>query len=92
MAKTKKKHKQPAQELDSSYLLKLVLYMIIGTQWLRFVQPDGSTIPIPLGLFIGIAFAMHDHFQIDRKIEYAVLLLTMLIGFYSQIGIFITLS
>jgi hypothetical protein len=34
---------------------------------------------------------MHDHFQIDRKIEYAVLLLAMLVGYVAGVGIFISL-
>lgn len=93
MAKNKSKLSQKsATELDSTYLLKLVLYLIVGAQWIRFVSPDGlRQIPIPIGLFIGFAFALHDHFQIDRKVEYAVLLVAMFVGFwYSQYGINIT--
>ena len=59
-------------ELDSVYLLKLALYLIIGAQWIRFQNGAGTTqIPIPVGLLIGILFALHDHFKIDRKIEFA---------------------
>jgi hypothetical protein len=93
MAKTKKKSsvaKQPA-ELDSTYVLKLVLYLILGSQWLWLEQSNGQRIPVPVGLIIGVAFAMHDHFQIDRKIEYAVLLIAMFIGFTANIGIFISI-
>lgn len=94
MAKTKTKRKsasKPAgQEMDSLFLLKLVLYMIIGSQWLRFTDGDGVTLlPLPLGLLIGLIFARHDHFQIDRKIEFAVLLVAMLVGFWTQVGIFV---
>ncbi len=77
-------------ELDSVYVLKLVMYLIIGTLWLRIGRADGSNIPIPIGLVIGFLFAAHDSFKIDRKIEYAVLLVAMLIGFWSQIGLMIT--
>ncbi len=92
MAKTKKRaSNKSSAELDSVYLLKLVLYLIIGSQWLRFVYASGSQIPVPIGLLVGIFFASHDHFQIDRKIEYAVLLVAMLIGFWSQVGIFISI-
>lgn len=87
MAKKTKRKKQ-TQELDSTYLFKLVLYVIIGSQWVRLTHGD-SQVPIPVGLLIGVAFASHDHFQIDRKIEYAVLLLAMLVGFWSQVGIFV---
>lgn len=96
MAKTKQKHSKgpgrTAQELDGVYFLKLVLYLVVGAQWIRFTDASGSSqIPIPIGLIIGILFAAHDHFQIDRKIEYAVLLVAMFIGFWSQIGVYISL-
>lgn len=91
MAKQKTKLKSRSTELDSVYLLKTVLYLVLGSQWLWLEQSDGGRIPIPLGLLTGILFAMHDHFQIDRKIEYAVLLLAMLVGYIASIGIFIAL-
>lgn len=99
MVKTKKKITKAksslpvakTQQLDSVYLLKLVLYLILGAQWIRFVGPSGgSQVPIPIGLIAGVLFAMHDHFQIDRKIEYAVLVIAMFVGFWSQVGIYIT--
>ncbi|HVS58915.1 MAG TPA: hypothetical protein VHD60_04265 [Candidatus Saccharimonadales bacterium] len=91
MAKTKRKATPTRQELDSVYLLKLVLYLIVGAQWIRFTNVAGTTqFPVPVGLIIGVLFASHDHFQIDRKIEYAVLLIAALVGFWSQIGIYIT--
>ncbi len=94
MAKTKKKtvkRKPQPSELDGVYLLKMVLYLIVGAQWLWFQHPDGQRIPVPIGLLVGVVFAMQDHFQIDRKIEYAVLLLAMLVGFVASIGIFVSI-
>lgn len=96
MAKTKQKHKAAklrprTQELDSIYLLKLALYLIIGAQWVRFQNAAGTTeVPIPLGLIVGMLFAAHDHFKIDRKIEFAVLLVAMFVGFWTQVGVYIT--
>lgn len=96
MAKKKNKsraHKlyKGSPELDSVYLLKLVLYLIVGAQWIRVVNQSGTAqIPIPIGLIVGFLFAAHDHFKIDRKIEYAVLLIAMFVGFWSQVGIYIT--
>lgn len=90
--KAKAKTRTHTQQLDGGYLLKLVLYMIIGAQWIRIVNPEQThQIPIPIGLIIGVIFASHEHFKIDRKIEYAVLLVAMFVGFWSQVGIFITL-
>lgn len=94
MAKTKivKRSKRAGtHQLDSVYLLKLVLYLIVGAQWIYFRSGNGTTqIPVPVGLVIGLLFAMHDHFKIDRKIEFAVLLVAMFVGFWSQVGIYIT--
>ncbi len=85
----KKNTRQP--ELDSVYVLKLVMYLIIGALWIRIANPAGTiNIPIPFGLIVGLIFAMHDHFKIDRKIEYAILLVAMFIGFWTQAGLYIT--
>jgi hypothetical protein len=84
MAKNKK------QELDSVYVLKLVLYLIIGFQWLRIETSSGSEIPIPIGALIGLIFAAHEHFMLDRKIEYAVLLIAMLVGFWVPVGLVVS--
>ena len=86
-----KKSSVKSNTFDAVYLLKLVLYLIVGSQWVH-LQGSGSTtnIPLPVGLVIGILFAMHDHFQIDRKIEYAVLIVAMFVGFWTQIGVYIT--
>ncbi len=73
-------------ETDSTYLFKLVMYMIIGSQWLHIVR-GGSDIPLPVGFVIGLLFTAHEHFQIDRKIEYAVLLMSMFLGFWLPMGI-----
>jgi hypothetical protein len=91
MAKTKRTSKKKYQttELDGVYLLKMVLYLILGSQWLWIEQAWGNRIPVPVGLLVGLLFAMHDHFQIDRKIEYAVLLLAMFVGYTAGVGIFV---
>lgn len=86
MAKTKK-----TTETDGAYLLKLVLYLIIGAQWVFIKTRSGGQIPLPVGVLIGALFASHEHFQIDRKVEYAVLLVAMLVGFFAQIGLFYSL-
>ena len=86
MAKTKK---QPA-ELDGVYVLKLVLYVLLGSLWLKTHRADLTTgVPIPVGLIAGLLFAAHEHFRIDRKIEYAVLVLAALIGLMAPYGLFI---
>lgn len=80
----KTKHKR--READSVYFLKILLYFILGTIWIKH---DGRAI-FPLGLAIGLLFASQDHFRIDRKIEYALLLLAAVLGLMG-LGIFINL-
>ncbi len=94
--KTNKKRLAPKrvrqiQETDSTYLFKLVMYLILGSLWVKISTSDSSQIPIPVGFIIGIIFASKDRFQIDRKIEYAVLLIAMLVGFWLPIGVYISL-
>ena len=88
MAKTKK---QTGTEPDSLYFLKLVLYVVLGSFWLKFATPlqigDFLIHGFPLGLIVGLIFASHDHFQIDRKIEYAVLIVVTVITFFVPAGI-----
>lgn len=92
MKKVKRSKATTEQELDGVYFLKLVLYLVVGTQWLRFTNSSGqSTFVLPVGLIIGMAFALHDHFKIDRKIEFAVLLIASVIGLAAQIGLSVRL-
>lgn len=80
---------QPQQELDSIYFLKLVVYLMLGSFWIKITDGQSIQVPIPIGLLIGLVFASHDHIQFDRKIGYAVLLVAMLIGFWAPFGIYI---
>lgn len=89
--KKSSKNKSTGIETDGAFFLKLVMYVIIGSMWVKISTADGMQIPIPAGFIIGASFAMHDHFQIDRKIEYAILVLAMFIGFWLPIGIFVGL-
>jgi hypothetical protein len=90
--KTSRK-KTPETERDSTYFLKLVIYIILGTLWLKFASPmqvgDVVLNGLPIGLFIGVVFASHDHFQIDRKVEYAVLIVMTILSYFLPAGIVI---
>ncbi len=88
MAKAKTKRKAVPKESDGAYFLKMVLYLIIGSQWV-FLVDVGMTkqIPLPVGFALGMLFTAHEHFQIDRKIEYAILIIACLIGYWAQTGI-----
>lgn len=87
------KKNTPTSESDSAYFLKLVLYVLLGSFWLRFAQPlEIGYVTLngfPIGLLLGLLFASHDHFQIDRKIEYAILVIVTIITFFLPAGIVI---
>jgi len=83
--------RKAAKESDSTYFLKLVMYLIIGSQWLRLDNMPEWQIPLPIGLLIGLGFALHEHFQMDRKIEYALLLVATFVGFWLPLGLVINL-
>jgi len=89
-----KRKKMPSQnEPDSTYFLKIILYIILGSFWLKFHSPlqlgDFRLNGVPLGLLIGLLFASHDHFQVDRKIEYAILVVVTIVTFFLPAGIVI---
>ena len=87
--KTKRKAiKKEPQELDGVYILKIVMYLIVGSQWVFLTDMFlTKRVPLPVGLLVGSVFAIHDHFQIDRKIEFAILLVACLIGFSAHMGL-----
>ncbi|HEX8390603.1 MAG TPA: hypothetical protein VF597_04240 [Candidatus Saccharimonadales bacterium] len=89
----KSKQKSKNTESDSAYFLKLVLFIVLGSIWLRFSEPVhiGPIMfnGLPIGLGLGLIFASHDHFQIDRKIEYALLLVMAILTFFLPAGIVI---
>lgn len=95
MTKTKRISKktvsrQPdALAFDGVYLLKMVLYVLLGSIWIKASNGDSMAIGVPVGLIAGLAFTLHEHFQLDRKIEYAVLLVAMLFGYFAPYGLYI---
>lgn len=91
MKKKQTPKQRPTEERDSTYLLKIILYVIVGSVWIKLRAPlqlGGITLSaLPIGLAIGLLFASHDHFQIDRKLEYVVLILVAVISLFLPIGI-----
>lgn len=85
-----KKSLKEVPEKDSIYFLKLVLYFILGCLWIRIGGESGFSIPV--GLVLGILLASHEHFQIDRKVEYAILLIATVLSFIAPIGFVLSLG
>lgn len=82
--------REPVQR-DHIFFLKLVLYVILGAVWIKLAKPInlGPFIinGFPIGLIVGIIFASQDKFQIDRKIEYALLLMVAILTYFLPAGI-----
>lgn len=91
MAKVKQKRgaRPYTQNLDGVFLLKMVLYLILGSMWLKLSHHNTLHIPLPIGFAVGVIFASHEHFQIDRKLEYTLLLAALLIGYVAPFGLYI---
>lgn len=78
-------------DLDGVFVLKLLLYLLLGSLWLKISNGDSISVGLPVGFIIGLIFTSHEHFQIDRKIEYAVLLVAMLIGYFAPYGLYLNI-
>ena len=87
----KNKQKNKITEADSTYFLKIVVYILLGMFWVRFAAPiqvgDFVFTAFPAGLLIALLFIRHDHFQIDRKIEYPVVIVAAIVSFFFSAGI-----
>ena len=92
-SKTPSKAEPRASETDGAYLLKIVLYVILAAIWLRFPEPVSignlTIYALPVGFFVGLLFASHDHFRVDRKIEYVVLIMATILSIFLPTGIFL---
>jgi NhaP-type Na+/H+ or K+/H+ antiporter len=81
-------------ESDATYFLKLVVFVLLGTLWLKFQQPiEWLGVPfmgVPLGLLIGLIFVgKFEKYQSDRKIWYAILIVVAVISYFVPAGIVI---
>ena len=79
-------------ETDRMYFLKLVLVFLLGTFWLKFHAPiewNGVTFAgFPLGFVLGLFLvSKYEHFQSDRKIWYAILLIVTIVSYFLPAGI-----
>ncbi|HSX31166.1 MAG TPA: hypothetical protein VLE99_04575 [Candidatus Saccharimonadales bacterium] len=88
MAKTKK---PAAASFDGVYVLKLVLYVILGSLWVKVGHNSSNfSVPLPIGFAVGLLFTAHEHFRIDRKVEYGVLVVAALLGLIAPYGLFVS--
>lgn len=88
------RRRERTTESDSTYLLKLVVFVLLGTFWVKFSQPvSWQGIPfvgVPVGLLIGLLLVRRfEPMQIDRKIWYAILIIVTIICCFAPVGILI---
>ena len=81
-------------ESDSTYFLKLVVFTLLGTLWVKFAQPvTWLGLPltaIPIGFLVGLILVNRfEKYQSDRKIWYAILLIVTIISYFVPAGIII---
>jgi hypothetical protein len=76
-------------ELDTTYFLKIVVFLVLGSQWIFIERAAEWQMPIPVGFILGLVFATHEHFEIDRKIEYVILIMAAFISFWLPLGLVI---
>lgn len=88
--KKSKKRTLVSKESGSEYFLKLVIFLIVGSFWLRIEQLPNFSLPIPLGLVIGLLLTTHETFKIDQKIEYAMLLIVAFVAYWLPLGLIIS--
>lgn len=97
---TKKSQATPKQfrermfESDGTYFLKLVVVVLLGTFWIKFEQPvEWLGIPVyavPVGVLIGLLMIRaFEHYQSDRKIWYAVLIVVGIVCSFAPAGVVI---
>lgn len=81
-------------ESDSKYFLKLVLYVLLGTLWIKFKSVlllGGVPITgVPVGLIFGLLLVSKaEKLQSDRKIWYAILVIVTIVSYFLPAGIVI---
>ena len=81
-------------ESESTYFLKLVVFLLLATLWLKFETPvEWLGMPInalPLGIVVGLALIhLVEKYQFNRKIWYVVLLTVGIISYFVPAGIII---
>ena len=81
-------------EADSTYFLKLVICVLLGTLWVKFGTPvTVGGLPVgalPVGLAVGLVLINRfEKIQSDRKIWYAVLIVMSVICYFVPAGIII---
>lgn len=85
----KKTAKSQTTDQNGVFFLKIMLFVLVGSMWVKASYGSSVGVSLPIGLILALPFVMHEHFQIDKKIEYAVIVLAMLVGYFAPFGFYI---
>lgn len=81
-------------EKESVFFLKLVVFILLSTLWLRLENPIelGSLViqAVPVGLVISLLLVLKiEKYQFNRKIWYATLILMAILTSFTPVGIIV---
>ena len=89
-----RKGKERRYETDSSFFLKLVIFVLLGALWLRLKEPLEigalSVQAVPVGLLIALLLVVKiEKYQFNRKIWYVTLILMTILASFTPVGVMI---
>lgn len=77
------------QHIYSHFMLKFILFMVMGLTWFRLGAPLGGIEVLPIGLALGLILAIFERFRIGRSVEIMILLMASTISYFLPVGIVI---
>lgn len=89
-----RKGRERRYETDSSFFLKLVVFVVLSALWLRLKEPlelgPLSVQAVPVGLLVALALVLKiEKYQFNRKIWYVTLILMAILTSFTPVGVMI---
>lgn len=81
-------------EKESSFFLKLVIFLLLSALWLRLDQPVAlgslEIQALPIGLIVALLLVLKiEKYQFNRKIWYTALIIMAILSSFTPVGIMI---
>lgn len=89
-----RKGRERQYERDGIFFLKLVVFLLLSTLWVRLSQPieAGPLViqAIPVGLVVSLLLVLKiEKYQFNRKIWYVMLILMAVLTSFTPVGIIV---
>ena len=89
-----RKGRERVYENDSAFFLKLAIFVVLSTLWLRLSNPIDlgavSIQGIPIGLIIALLLVVRvEKYQFNRKIWYVTLIMMAILTSFTPVGVMI---